>query len=125
MSGGTACKVSGGHPEPRDLGTESLPAELVRASKLHSMCNGIQTMEGNVDTAHTSHLHRLLPIMEAPEDGTDRPPYHPHASSWKCWWLDRAPRIEVSEEWYGFCSAGLRTTPNGRTLARVTAYVFP
>jgi hypothetical protein len=41
------------------------------------------------------------------------------------WRHDRAPRIEVDDTWYGFRYAGVRTTPNGNTHVRVTAYALP
>ncbi len=43
----------------------------------------------------------------------------------RIWEHDRAPRIEVNDEWYGYRYAGLRSTPNGHQHARVTAWVFP
>ena len=45
--------------------------------------------------------------------------------SWKFWRHDRAPRLEVDDTWYGYRYAGIRTTPNGNTHVRVTAYVVP
>jgi hypothetical protein len=45
--------------------------------------------------------------------------------SWKFWRHDRAPRLEVEDTWYGYRYAGIRTTPNGNTHVRVTAYIVP
>jgi len=45
--------------------------------------------------------------------------------SLRFWRHDRAPRIEVDDTWYGFRYAGVRTTPNGNTHVRVTAYALP
>jgi len=45
--------------------------------------------------------------------------------SWKFWRHDRAPRLEVEDTWYGYHYAGIRTTPNGNTHVRVTAYAMP
>jgi hypothetical protein len=45
--------------------------------------------------------------------------------SWKFWRHDRAPRLEIQDTWYGYRYAGIRTTPNGHTHVRVTAYVVP
>ena len=45
--------------------------------------------------------------------------------SWKFWRHDRAPRLEVDDTWYGYRYAGIRTTPNGNTHVRITAYVVP
>jgi hypothetical protein len=45
--------------------------------------------------------------------------------SWKFWRHDRAPRLELDETWYGYRYAGIRTTPNGNTHVRITAYALP
>jgi phenylpropionate dioxygenase-like ring-hydroxylating dioxygenase large terminal subunit len=109
----------------RDFGSDSVPKEEWRATKIHSTCNWIQGLEGNIDTAHISWLHQYFGIRDIPEDGTDRPGYPSGAYTWKIWLEDRAPRIEVQDTWYGFRYAGLRTTPNGHTHARVTDYIMP
>jgi len=109
----------------RDFGTESLPPERHLATKLQSSCNWVQTMEGNVDTAHISWLHSWNAAADIPDDGTDKPGYPSNAMTWKFWAHDRAPQLEVQETWYGFRYAGVRTTPNGHTNVRITEYVFP
>jgi phthalate 4,5-dioxygenase len=109
----------------RDFGTESLAPENVSVSKLHSTCNWVQAMEGNIDTAHISHLHQFEGIDDIPDDGSDAPGYPANALSWKFWRHDRAPRLEVDDTWYGYRYAGIRTTPNGHTHVRVTAYAIP
>jgi phthalate 4,5-dioxygenase len=109
----------------RDFGTEGLEPEKVFASKVFWDCNWVQSLEGNVDTAHISHLHQFFGVMDVPDDDSDKPGYPSNAWTWKLWWLSRAPRLEVTDEWYGFRYAGLRTTPNGHTHARVTAYNIP
>jgi phthalate 4,5-dioxygenase len=45
--------------------------------------------------------------------------------SWKFWRHDRAPRLEVDDTWFGYRYAGIRTTPNGNTHVRITAYIVP
>jgi phthalate 4,5-dioxygenase oxygenase subunit len=109
----------------RDFGTEDLPDDQVVASKVFWDCNWMQSLEGNVDTAHISHLHQFFSVMDVADDGSDKPGYPSNAWTWKLWWLARAPRLEVNDEWYGFRYAGLRETPNGYTHARVTAYTIP
>jgi hypothetical protein len=109
----------------RDFGTASLPEEHVHATKLHSTCNWMQTMEGNIDTAHISWLHQWSSIDQIDDDGTDQPGYPSSGTSPRIWRHDRAPRVEVEDEWYGFRYAGIRTTPNGHTNARVTTYIVP
>ena len=82
-------------------------------------------MDGNVDTADISFLHQWDAIDDLPDDGTDRPGYPSNAMSTKFWRYDRRPRIEVEDAWYGFRYAGIRTTPNAHTHARVSAFILP
>jgi hypothetical protein len=43
----------------------------------------------------------------------------------KIWAHDRAPRLELVDTEYGYRYAGIRTTPNGNTHVRITAYCLP
>jgi phenylpropionate dioxygenase-like ring-hydroxylating dioxygenase large terminal subunit len=109
----------------RNFGTDNLAREDWRAGRTLSTCNWVQSMEGNMDTSHISWLHQYFGILDTPDDGTDRPGYISNAMSWKSWAHDRAPRLEVEETWYGYKYAGLRTTPNGHTHARISAFAMP
>ena len=109
----------------RDFGTDGLGAGEFMATKQVTTCNWVQAMEGNLDTAHISHLHQFDGIDDIPDDGSDKPGYPSNAMSWKFWRHDRAPRLEIEETWYGYHYAGIRTTPNGNTHVRVTAYAVP
>jgi phenylpropionate dioxygenase-like ring-hydroxylating dioxygenase large terminal subunit len=109
----------------RDFGTDGRDASQFIAAKQHTTCNWAQSMEGNIDTAHISHLHQFGAIDDIPDDGSDKPGYPSNAMSWKFWRHDRAPRLELEETWYGYRYAGIRTTPNGNTHVRITAYAVP
>jgi nitrite reductase/ring-hydroxylating ferredoxin subunit len=109
----------------RDFGTESLPAEHVFAGKLHSTCNWVQSMEGNIDPSHISWLHQFFAIDDIPDDGSDKPGYPANALSWKFWRHDRAPGVDLQLDWYGYRYASTRTTPNGHTHVRINAYALP
>ena len=109
----------------RDFGTDGLDGAEVMATKQHSTCNWVQAMEGNIDTAHISHLHQWDGIDDIPDDGSDKPGYPSNAMSWKFWRHDRAPRLELDDTWYGYRYAGIRTTPNGNTHVRITAFAVP
>ncbi|HEX3592606.1 MAG TPA: Rieske 2Fe-2S domain-containing protein [Pseudonocardiaceae bacterium] len=109
----------------RDFGTETLPEPYVYARKLHTTCNWVQAMEGNLDSAHISWLHQFNGIDDIPDDGSDKPGYPSNAMSWKFWRFDRAPRLELQDTWYGYRYAGIRNTPNGNTHVRVTDYCVP
>ena len=109
----------------RDFGTDSLPAQNVAAVKELVRCNWVQSMDGDVDTAHISNLHQFDSIDDVPDDGTDEPGYPSGYMSMKFWRYDPRAEIEVQDEWHGFRYAGIRTTPNGHRHARITAYIFP
>ena len=109
----------------RDFGTDGRDAGEFIAAKQLTTCNWVQAMEGNLDTSHISHLHQFDGIDDIPDDGSDKPGYPSNAMSWKFWRHDRAPRLEVDDTWYGYRYAGIRTTPNGYTHVRVTAYALP
>jgi nitrite reductase/ring-hydroxylating ferredoxin subunit len=109
----------------RNFGTDDLPREDWRASRTLSTCNWVQSMEGNMDTSHISWLHQYFGILDTPDDGTDKPGYVTNATTWRLWAHDRAPRLEVEDTWYGYKYAGIRTTPNGHTHVRVSAFAMP
>jgi nitrite reductase/ring-hydroxylating ferredoxin subunit len=109
----------------RDFGTDGVDTSEFVAAKQHSTCNWVQAMEGNLDTSHISHLHQFDAVDDIPDDGSDKPGYPSNWMSWKFWRHDRAPRLEVEDTWYGYRYAGIRTTPNGNTHVRITAYAVP
>ncbi|MCI2419556.1 Rieske 2Fe-2S domain-containing protein [Saccharopolyspora sp. K220] len=109
----------------RDFGTETLAPEHVSATKLHTTCNWVQAMEGNLDTSHISWLHQFNGVKDIQDDGSDKPGYPSNPMSWKFWAYDRAPRLEVEDTWYGFKYVGIRTTPNGFTHVRMSAFCYP
>jgi phthalate 4,5-dioxygenase oxygenase subunit len=100
-------------PPFRDFGSEELAPDQRRASKVRVECNWLQSMEGNLDTSHISWLHQYHAAAELPDDGSDTPGVPSNATSIRIWEYDRAPRIEVQDEWYGYRYAGLRGTPKG------------
>jgi phthalate 4,5-dioxygenase len=109
----------------RDFGTESLPPELVSANKETVYCNFVQSMDGDLDTAHISNLHQFDAIDDIPDDGTDKPGYPSGYMSMKFWRHDPRSLIEVDDTWHGFRYAGIRTTPNEHKHARITAWIYP
>jgi phthalate 4,5-dioxygenase len=109
----------------RDFGTDSLPPELVSANKETVYCNWVQSMDGDLDTAHISNLHQFDAIDDVPDDGTDKPGYPSGYMSMKFWRHDPRSLIEVDDAWHGFRYAGIRTTPNGHKHARITAWIYP
>ena len=49
----------------RDFGSDSLPQDQWRVGKQLSTCNWVQSMEGNLDTAHISYLHQYFAIEDS------------------------------------------------------------
>jgi phthalate 4,5-dioxygenase len=109
----------------RDFGTETLPRELIGVNKEQIYCNWVQSMDGDLDTAHISNLHQFDAIDDVPDDGTDKPGYPSGFMSMQFWRHDPRSLIEVDDTWHGFRYAGIRTTPNGYQHVRITAYIFP
>ncbi len=112
-------------PPFRNFGTDDLPPEQWRASKTLSHCNFVQAMEGNLDTAHISFLHRSLDDGALNDDGTDRPGYSSQDVSTRVKAQNRVPRVEVDETPYGLRYAGIRETPNGHLQIRMTVFAMP
>jgi nitrite reductase/ring-hydroxylating ferredoxin subunit len=112
-------------PPFRDFIGDNLTPDQWSARKLASDCNWVQGLEGNLDTAHISFLHRALADFKLRADETDRPGYPSESTSTVIRGGDRAPALEVEDTWYGFRYAGLRRTPAGFTQARVTDFIMP
>jgi phthalate 4,5-dioxygenase len=112
-------------PGFRDFGSESIPREQWQAFKAKALCNWVQRNEGQIDSSHISWLHQYFGAGDYPDDGTDRPGYPSFDMSIKIWAHDRAPRLEVEDEWFGYRYGARRTTPNGHQHVRVTAYIPP
>ena len=109
----------------RDLIGANLDANEYRAVKSISDCNWVQGLEGNLDTAHISFLHRALADFALQPDETDAPGYPSDTTTTVIRGGDKAPAIEIQDTWYGFRYAGLRRTPAGHTHARVTDFIMP
>src|SRR5262245_32042474 len=113
-------------PAFRDFGSESMPREEWRASKIKGLCNWVQGLEGNIDTSHIGFLHRSFAFANNPYVAEeDRPGYLSTELSYLIWLADPGPKLEIEETWYGFRYAGLRKTPAGHTHARITDFVMP
>ena len=112
-------------PGFRDFGSESIPREEWQAFKALAMCNWVQRNEGQIDSSHISWLHQYMGANDYEDDGTDRPGYPSFRMSIRIWAHDRAPRLDLQDEWFGYRYAAHRTTPNGHDHVRITAYVPP
>ncbi len=112
-------------PGFRDFGSENMPKEQWQAFKATALCNWIQRNEGQIDSSHISWLHQYFGALDYADDGTDRPGYPSFDMSIKIWAHDRAPHLDLQNEWFGFRYAAHRATPNGHDHVRISAYVPP
>jgi len=79
--------------------------------------NYMQALEGNIDTAHVSYLHR---VFDFEKDGTGiRNAVREVADN------DVHPRLQVMETDYGFAYGGRRQAANGDYYWRVTQWLLP
>ena len=100
------------------------PASETRVSivKMHVAANWAQTLEGGIDSAHSSSLH-----------STDMPPARVDGAkstgtAWPRPSTDKAPRLEVQKTGYGFRYAAIRRPiMNAAThdYVRITVFVAP
>jgi phthalate 4,5-dioxygenase oxygenase subunit len=98
------------------------PAAKISIVKMHVAANWAQTLEGGIDSAHSSSLH-----------STDMPPARVAGatSTGKVWprpSTDRAPRLQVQRTAFGFRYAAIRRPiQNSGThdYVRITVFVAP
>jgi len=81
--------------------------------------NWLQSLEGDIDTAHVSFLHRWFDLGSAPPTPQFVPGYRQLVA------LDTAPRLTVRETNYGFVYGGRRTIGEGRYYWRLTHWLAP
>lgn len=86
-----------------------LPASHVHVQKVLIECNYLQSIEGGIDSAHISFLHRT------------EINYGHIATATK----DTAPEFEVQEMPYGFRYAALRNRDADNRYVRITPFIMP
>jgi len=104
------------------------PDPYTFAYKGHMACNWLQALEGGIDPAHVSFLHRFF-VDEDPAQGYGRQfrdkaadgstPLTKILREYDC------PRIEAEETGYGLRVFALREMPDARMHVRVTNLMFP
>jgi phenylpropionate dioxygenase-like ring-hydroxylating dioxygenase large terminal subunit len=98
-----------------DLEWIRAPAGHCHVSKTYEQCNYLQGLEGGVDTAHSSFLHRMMNASTRTDRATER--YRARAV---------APKLEALTTDYGFTYAGIRSLPDdGTRYVRVYQFVMP
>jgi hypothetical protein len=92
----------------------ALPLEQVVVRKALLDCNWAQVLEGFLDSAHVTSLHRSW----LPQDNTPKGAY-PGVMG------DLAPRYQIEDRPYGYMANAIRTSPDGTQVSRRTEYVLP
>jgi phthalate 4,5-dioxygenase oxygenase subunit len=99
------------------------PTAKVSIVKMHVAANWAQTLEGGIDSAHSSSLHSTeMPPAEQVErsSATDGVWLRPSA--------DKAPRLQVQKGGYGFRYAAIRKPfkdPDTHDYVRITVFIAP
>ncbi|MFD1521435.1 Rieske 2Fe-2S domain-containing protein [Pseudonocardia yunnanensis] len=96
-----------------------LPADRRLSSSFLQESNYLQALEGDVDTAHVSYLHRFLDPETAPQPPQMVEGYRHFVIQ------DTAPRLSVKQTDYGFLYGGRRTLADGNYYWRITQWLAP
>lgn len=102
-------------PEFPEFEWLDLPAAQLYASRWEQECNSIQAMEGELDAAHVSFLHRRV-------DGLDD---NKQALTGAYFQEDTAPRWHVRDTEYGFVAASQRNVEDNRSYWRLNQFLLP
>lgn len=92
-----------------------LPEDQVHLSMVHRDCNWLQSLEGDIDTAHFGFLHG------GALDPEQFDPTHPHYAMI----ADRAPNFEVAERPWGTSYGAYRPSGPNDYYWRVANFLFP
>ena len=96
------------------------PEDCRIAFRVVQDCNWVQAMEGSIDPAHTSFLHRIAPKEIRAHAGAT--PAGMHADYFG---EDTCPDIEIERTRFGVRICTLRNLERGERYLRVTNYLYP
>ncbi len=103
------------------------PDNSIAIAKMHEEANWVQSVEGSIDSAHSSTLHSSSIRSDATVTGsTDRGGADRFLLVRPS--VDKAPRIQVQHTQYGFRYAAIRTpirNADTTDYVRVTVYIAP
>jgi phthalate 4,5-dioxygenase len=99
---------------PPELEWGMVPPEHRRVVKNFQECNYLQALEGDIDTAHVSYLHRSFK-PDPRNAGVVRPAGR----------ADGAPKLMVLHHDAGFAYGGRRSVADGGYYWRVTQFLWP
>jgi phthalate 4,5-dioxygenase oxygenase subunit len=87
-------------------------------------CNYLQALEGDIDPAHVSFLHRSLQRRSlGRKDGRTVPGSHKPAVAFVR--SDRRPRLEAERTDFGLRNYAIRDTGDGGRYVRITNFIMP
>ncbi len=92
-----------------------LPAEQLYASRWEQECNYAQAMEGELDAAHVSFLHRRVDQIDE----------NKQALTGAYFREDTSPRWHVRDTDYGFVAASSRNVEDDRAYWRLNQFLLP
>ena len=87
----------------------SLPLDHIDVAQVPGACNWVQLLEGQIDSAHLSHLHSSSVTARISDLAM----------------ADRAPEFDVQNTHWGFHVAAIRTLRDGQRYTRLTEFVMP
>jgi phthalate 4,5-dioxygenase len=92
--------------------------------KTYLECNYLQGLEGDIDPAHLSFLHRSLQRRPlGPKDGRTVPGSKVAAASLSR--ADRRPRLEAERTDFGLRNYAVRDTEDGQRYVRINNFIMP
>jgi phthalate 4,5-dioxygenase len=103
-------------PAPPELEWCTLPADQVFVSKRVQACNYLQAMEGGIDTAHVSYVHRYE---------VDNDPMHQGVKALDYIKADGNVVFEIEKNSFGLSLFGRRNGEPDTYYWRVTQWLFP
>ena len=99
-------------PQFPDFEFTALPLDHIQIAEVPGRCNWVQLAEGQLDSAHISHLH-----ASASATGV--------AGLARLTLADRAPRFDVEPTSWGMHAAATRSLNDHERYTRVTEFVMP
>jgi hypothetical protein len=102
-------------PQMPDFEWLDLPPEKLYASRWEQECNSIQAMEGELDSAHVSFLHRRVDSVDQKKN----------ALTGSYFQEDRSPRWHIKDTDYGFIAASQRMVEDDKAYWRMNQFLLP
>lgn len=121
------CEVERERAPFPDMPWMHLPANQVVIADVFARANWVQSLEGAIDSSHSSHLHSDE-IVSGKTTSTSSPVGAGAALRFVRPSVDKHPRIQLRDTDYGFVYAAIRTPlvdPETTAYIRTSAFAFP